>query len=370
MNHFKSILVILFILLMVSLNASDEQIYHQTDEIVIAMCQPTVSQIKNIEQLYEKDIITLNKIKLIGIYHENESTDYEPAKAYVEENKLFWVAFEKITGKVDVENLFRRNIWTEQFKDIFDHTHGIIFTGGADIPPAVFGEEDDLLTVADTPNRCLYEVSFIFHLIGGSQNPQFLSLLETRPNYTVLGLCLGAQTLNVGAGGSLYQDIPSQVYGFKTVQQVLKAGEEKIHSSRYIKALHPLEEDLAPAFHRIKFKKSSTFMKRLKMKKDNTPYVLTSHHQTMKRLGKGLKVAATSMDGKVVEIIEHQRYKNVLGVQFHPEYYPLYQKGRYYKEKPGDDTLHFNLRTFLQEHPPSMKFHRAIWEWFSKALKE
>ncbi len=370
MNHFKSILVILFILLMVSLNASGEQLSHQKDEIVIAMCQPSVSQVKNIEQLYEKDIITLNEIKLIGIYHENESTDYELAKSYVEKNELFWVTFEKITGKVDLGNLFGKNKWTEQFKDIFDRTDGIIFTGGADIPPAVFSEENDLLTVADTPNRCLYEVSFIFHLIGGSQNPQFVSFLENRPNYTVLGLCLGAQTLNVGAGGSLYQDIPSQVYGFKTVQQVLKAGEEKIHSSRYIRALFPLGEDLPPAFHRIKFKKSSTFMKRLKMKKSDIPYVLTSHHQAVKQLGKDFKIAATSMDGKVVEIIEHQRYKNVLGVQFHPEYYPLYQKGQYYKEKPGDDTLRFNLRAFLQEHPPSMKFHRAIWQWFSQALEE
>jgi len=72
----------------------------------------------------------------------------------------------------------------------------------------------------------------------------------------------------------------------------------------------------------------------------------------------------------VVEIIEHQKYKNVLGVQFHPEYYSLYQKGRYYKEKPGDDARRFNLRAFLQEHPPSMTFHRAIWLWFSQALKE
>ena len=370
MKHFKSILFILFILLMVSLNASGEQCCHQTDEIVIAMCQPSVSQVKNIEQLYEKDIIPLNKIKLIGIYHENESIDYEPARTYVEKNKLVWVTFRKITGKVDLGNLFKKNKWTEQFKYIFDHTQGIIFTGGADIPPAVFGEEYDLLTVADTPNRCLYEVSFIFHLIGGSQNSPFAAFLETRPNYTVLGLCLGAQSLNVGAGGSLYQDIPSQVYGFKTVQQVLKAGVEKIHSSRYIRALHPLEEDLAPAFHRVKFKKSSPLLKRLKMKKSDTPYVLTSHHQAVKRLGKDLKVAATSMDGKVVEIIEHQKYKNVLGVQFHPEYYSLYQKGRYYKEKPGDDARCFNLRAFLQEHPPSMTFHRAIWLWFSQALKE
>ena len=369
MKHFKSILVILFILLMVSLDGGGEQLSHQKDEIVFAMCHPLVSQVKNIEQLYEKDIITLNRIKLICVFHEDESYDYEPAKAYVKKNKLSWVTFETIKEKVDAENLFKENKWTEQFKSLFHRTHGIIFTGGADIPPAVYDEDNHLLTVADTPNRCLYEVSFIFHLIGGSQNPQFVPYLETRTNYTVLGLCLGAQSLNVGAGGSLYQDIPSQVYGFKTVQQVLKAGTEKIHSSRYIRALFPLAEDLPPAFHRIKFKKKSLFLKRLKMKKKETPFVLTSHHQAVKQLGKDLKVAATSMDGKIVESIEHKKYKNVLGVQFHPEYYPLYRKGRYYRETPGD-ILNFNLRVFLQEHSPSWKFHKAIWQWFSQALNE
>lgn len=361
-KYFSWCLVLLFNLLMVSPVAG------AGDEIVIGMCQPQLSQIQNIEQLYEKDIITLNKLRLIGIYHENESTDYKPAEEYVKNNKLTWVSFETIKGKVALNDLFKENQWTEQFRSIFARTRGIIFTGGWDIPPAIFGEEDDLLTEAVTPVRSLYEISFLFHLVGGKQNSDFASFLETRPNYAVLCFCLGAQSLNVAAGGSLYQDIPSQVYKQKTVQQVLKTEQDQIHSSRYINALYPDEKDLPPAFHRIKFNKDSIFMSQLKMKKHDTPYVLTAHHQALKQLGKDIIVAATSMDGKIVEAVEHKKYKHVLGVQFHPEYYPLYRKGLYLKEKPGGE-LDFNLREFLESHEGSMAFHKAIWQWFSVVLQ-
>ena len=42
--------------------------------------------------------------------------------------------------------------------------------------------------------------------------------------------------------------------------------------------------------------------------------------QMVDKLGEGIKIAATSLDGKVVEAIEHRKYPSVLGVQFHPEF--------------------------------------------------
>ena len=105
----------------------------------------------------------------------------------------------------------------------------------------------------------------------------------------------------------------------------------------------------------------------MSMKPFDTPHVLTSHHQAVKKLGKHLMVSATSMDGRVVEAIEHRRYKNVIGVQFHPENYILYKKGRYFRCKPGM-PLNFNLRDFLINNPPSMIFHQNIWKWFSQSL--
>jgi putative glutamine amidotransferase len=347
------------------------------DETVIVLCSPRVkffknmeatNQIKNIEWMYEKEILPLNKIKIIGLYHQDEVTDYREAMEYVKNNRMTWVSFLEITGDVNTENLFKENAWTQQFRAVFNRSHGIIFTGGADIPPAIFKEETNLLTRVSTPVRHYYELSMLFHLIGGRQNPNFIPFLKTRENYVILGLCLGAQTMNVAAGGTLIQDIPSQVYGQKTFEQVLHSSKESVHSSAYIKSLHPLARNLPPAFHRIKLKKNSIFVKKMKMKKKDTPYVLTSHHQAIKTLGKGLRTVATSMDGKIIEAIEHEVFKNVLGVQFHPEYYPLYQKGRFFRKGPGQ-SLNFNLRAFLVNHPPSMIFHHRLWAWFAGALR-
>jgi len=374
MKHFKQDLIfislITIILIQLTLQPPVCSETTKNDEIVIAMCRPLVSQIKNIEQMFEKDIIPLRKIKLIVFYHENEVTDYAPSYAYVEENKLSWVRFIVIKGKVNAGDLFKKNNWTDQFKAIFDSTDGIIFTGGMDIPPAIYGEEQLLLTKATTPVRNYYELSFLFQLLGGRQNPGFVPLLESRKNYVVLGICLGCQTMNVACGGTLYQDIPSQVYGFESVEQVLNAGQENIHSYRYFKDLYPLEENLAPAFHRIKLKEKSVFVKQMEMKVTDNPFILTSHHQALKKLGKDLHVIATSMDGKIIEAVEHKKYKNVLGIQFHPEPYLLYKKGRYFKSVPGEgEPLDFNLRYFLEDNPPSMTFHKKIWQWFSQNLK-
>lgn len=336
-------------------------------ERVLAMCAPSVGQIKNIVDLYEKDILTLRRLKLVCVFHEDELTDYTPSYEYVKNEKLTWVTFEKITGQVDFKDLFRENRWTPQFKRIFEASDGIIFTGGMDIPPALYGEENNLLTDASTPIRTTYEVSFLFHLVGGNRNPGFSPFLEVRKDYPLLAICLGAQTLNVASGGTLIQDIPSEVFGLKSMEQVLRSGPGQIHSAIYYKSLHAAVGDLPPAFHPIAFKKGSMFVKRMAMAGSDRPYVLTSHHQAVKKLGQDLWVSAVSLDGKIVEALEHRKYRNVLGVQFHPEPFSLYRKGLYYREK-ADGELALNLRGFLIDHPPSMAFHHRLWAWFSDCL--
>lgn len=334
----------------------------------IAMCRPKISQIKNIEQLLEKDIITFDRIHLVGIFHESESDRYKHVKKYVRKHGLSWVEFKVLKGKVKPADYFKENLWTDQFKKIVETTDGIIFPGGWDFPPSIYNEDPILMSDVRTPIRHTYEVSFLFHLLGGSRNPQFVPLLETKKDYTVLGICLGCQTMNVACGGSLYQDIPQQVYNLNTPGEVLKLGKDAIHSSRYLEALNPLDKKLGPAFHRIKFVKESLFTNIMKMKMSDTPYVLTSHHQAIKKLGKDLEVIATSMDGKIVEGIGHLKYKNVLGIQFHPEVYALYMKNKFYQEAPGKKR-NFNLRKFLLGNPPTMDFHKKIWTWFCSSIE-
>jgi putative glutamine amidotransferase len=368
-KRFSKVFIVTFILVVlpICLAGNAPRAPGGDGEITIAMCRPLVSQIKNIEEMFEKDVIPLRRIKLICVYHKDEVTDYKQSYEYVEENGLSWVTFETIEGEVAIKDLFGRNLWSEQFKRIFDSSDGIIFTGGMDIPPAVYGERQLLLTVATTPVRTYYEASFLFHLLGGSQDPGFTPLLESRKDYVVLGICLGCQTMNVACGGSLYQDIPTQVYGRSTFEGVLEARPDARHSYSYIKGLHPLEKNLAPAFHRIKLNAAGLFVKEMKMNAGDKPFVLTSHHQALKKIGKNLTVIASSLDGKIVEAVAHKLYKNVLGIQFHPEPYSLYMKGTYYKAAPGKPR-DFNLRYFLEDNPPSMEFHKKIWQWFSTRL--
>jgi putative glutamine amidotransferase len=85
------------------------------------------------------------------------------------------------------------------------------------------------------------------------------------------------------------------------------------------------------------------------------------------KLGKGMKVTATSLDRKVVEATEHERFPHVLGVQFHPEFPVLYdpdQKFRFTLQ----DKEEKSLKSILDNNPPSFEFHRKLWAWFSQKL--
>ncbi|MEN8223560.1 MAG: gamma-glutamyl-gamma-aminobutyrate hydrolase family protein, partial [Acidobacteriota bacterium] len=189
------------------------------------------------------------------------------------------------------------------------------------------------------------------------------------PEYPVLGICLGSQTMNVAAGGSLVQDIPSEIYGLRSVEQVLKQERDKVHSSRYVKLMYPgSKNEVSPAFHRIKVLDRSVILKSMVGKEGGFPMVLSSHHQSVKKLGKDLFVTATSMDGKIVEAIEHKKYKNVLGVQFHPEYRNLHKGLNFVTNHPKSGKF-FSLKNFLKKNPPSTEFHKNLWSWFSVKIK-
>ncbi len=341
---------------------------------VIVMTHPTLFQVKNIVELYEKDIIPLPSLVLLGIYHEDELANEEEAEAYqgafdyVRENEIPWVRFRKITGRVENEDLFGENLWTPQFREIFEAASGIIFTGGMDIPPSLYGQGTLLLSEPTTPARSLYEISFLFHLLGGSRNPAFPPFLAGRKDFPILAICLGLQSLNVASGGTLVQDIPTDVYGLRTVEEVLASDHDKIHSDAYLEKLYPNDEELTYTFHRIRLGADSSFVSKMGFSSSEHPGVATAHHQAIDRLGSGLRVTATSMDGRIAEAVEHDRFANVLGIQFHPERHTLYRKDFFQRGKTGA-PLSFNPRAFLQANPPSYSFHLAIWKWFSEQVK-
>ncbi|MGB8953189.1 MAG: gamma-glutamyl-gamma-aminobutyrate hydrolase family protein [Candidatus Aminicenantales bacterium] len=336
-------------------------------EARLVVFYPSTGTIKALVELLRQNFLLLDQIEVVGVYHEKELTDYEASKSYVQDNNLNWFKFHRVTAELDENALFQRNSCSQEFEDIFKKSDGMIFFGGPDIPPAVYNSKTSLLTRITDPCRHNLELSFIFHLLGGFQDEDFPAFLDSRPSYPILGICLGSQSLNVGTGGTLVQDIWSETYGKVFVEDVIALGQNNWHTNPYAR-LHPEDSTLTPfMLHPVALLEGSKFCTELGFQAGDNPYMLSSHHQGAGRLGKGFRVAATSLDGKVIEAIEHERFLNVLGVQFHPEYPVLWGTVAKYKFTPQDTPL-ICLKTYLENHPPSFEFHKKIWSWFYGAL--
>jgi putative glutamine amidotransferase len=123
----------------------------------------------------------------------------------------------------------------------------------------------------------------------------------------VLAICYGCQSLNVCLGGTLYQDIASELHS--TIEHSKEGlppdAPDPIHPAR----IEPGGEIAQIAAISGHANKDGGFDVRIN----------TSHHQSVRDLGHGLRVAAVAPDG-VIEAIEHEPHKHwVVGVQWHPE---------------------------------------------------
>ena len=124
----------------------------------------------------------------------------------------------------------------------------------------------------------------------------------------VLGLCRGAQVINVARGGSLWQDIPSQ-------WKDPNGGETLMHDCYPTKGFartHHAHDVAVAAGTRL----------REAMARDAVP-VNSMHHQSVKRVGEGLVVSAVAPDG-VVEAVEAEGDRFMVGVQWHPEVFEVH----------------------------------------------
>ena len=344
-----------------------DQVEGKSESLIITVLHPSVGTIRSLIGLREEEFFPKEDVLVVGSYHENQVTDYESSKKYADENGLEWFRFHEIRGDLNTENLYQANACTPDFETIFKHSDGIIFFGGADIPPELYRRKTNLLTGIRTPFRHYMELSFVFHLLGGSQDDAFKPLLADHPEFPVLGICLGEQTINVGTGGTLIQDIWYEEYGKIYVEDVLKLGQQKWHNNPFPK-LYPLEGLIRYNMHKIKLKKEGKFIAEMGFDAADTPIIISSHHQAVNKPGKGIRVTAVSPDGRVVEAIEHANFPNVLGVQFHPEFRTLYDMEGRYRFTP-DDGEGRNIRSVLTSNPPSYDFHRKIWEWFVENVR-
>ena len=329
---------------------------------------PAPNTLRHILALKAQGFIPYDNLEIVGVYHIKERTNYRESVRLVEENKLSNIHFHAVSADLDIASLYRKNAATAEFRKIFDLSNAIIFFGGPDMPPAAYGEKMDFKTIVTDPNRHYLELSMIYHLLGGSQNDSLPGFLKDRPNVPVMGICLGMQSLNVGTGGTMIQDLWSEVYGANSVEEAIALGQQKWHKNPY-EMNNPLERNLVSYMpHQVKILGQSRIWTALGMTTADRPYVGSAHHQAVEKLGKGFKVIATSLDDKIIESIEHETFPNVFGVQFHPEYRKLWDTTPEFKIAPQDPDM-FGYRTFLEANPPSFEFHKKLWTWFFTKVK-
>jgi putative glutamine amidotransferase len=333
----------------------------------LVVFNPETFNIRCLDTLRKNGALDVPGLTVVGVYHARQTDDFADARKYVAENGLDWIKFHVVSAEISEPVLFKRNPCTPEFETIVKKADGVIFFGGPDIPPSVFGEKTLLLTGISDPYRHYLEASAVFHLLGGSQDPKAKPLLDGRPGFPVLGICLGFQTLNVGTGGTLVQDIWTEVYGKSTVEDVIALGPEQWHNNPY-RFLFPLDRVMGVNYHTLQLGDASLFVKTMGFKSSDHPRIRSSHHQALEKMGRDLVAVASSRDGRIVEAVEHKRYPNLLGVQFHPEHYLHFDAEPRFRMKPGDPPT--SLKAILEEAPPSAAFNKAIWTWFGSKLVE
>lgn len=331
----------------------------------VILLNPTVGNIEVVNFLVSRKLldIDLNKVSFVGVYHISQEYDFSKSADYLAKNNLPGYFLYEVRGDLPEEALFRENQCTADFRKIFEHSIGIIFFGGQDIPPSVYGEENMYSETTD-PGRHFFEISFLFHLLGGSRNKSFEPLLSENPGYLVTGFCLGMQSMNVARGGSLYQDIPAQVYGSYTPADNLKIDRPDLHRN-YWQDISDAPDLMGINLHPIHFTESPFFGSTVKLPKNLRPLVYSSHHQAVKDPGSDLEVTALSDDGRIVEGLVDKKFPNVFAVQFHPEVPALYENRAKVRFSPSDkpETLHRMLNR------KSLRFHKKYWGHISSVIR-
>lgn len=173
----------------------------------------------------------------------------------------------------------------ESPRSLVDALDGVLLTGGGDVDPVFYGESrHDSIEDAE-PGRDEFEIDLARRAVAA--------------DLPLLAICRGAQVLNVSAGGTLVQDIPSAI-GIALTHAIRQQGNDTAHAvavapgSRLFEALGPAVDEAS------------------------TCRVNSRHHQSVGQLGSGLVATAAAADG-VVEAIEAPDAQFCLGVQWHPE---------------------------------------------------
>jgi putative glutamine amidotransferase len=169
----------------------------------------------------------------------------------------------------------------EDAPELLERLGGLVLTGGGDIDPSLFGEERHASVTSIVRERDDFEIA--------------LARRALQRDLPLLAICRGQQVLNVAAGGTLVQDIPSQVPGDVN---------------------HDPERERWETAHDVQIVPGTRL--RAILGRDSLA-VNSFHHQSVKDVGRGLVVSARSPEDAVVEGLEAPDRRFAVAVQWHPE---------------------------------------------------
>jgi putative glutamine amidotransferase len=172
--------------------------------------------------------------------------------------------------------------------EVLAEIDGLLLAGGEDVAPGRYGEAPHPSVVDVDPHRDDFEIALVEQ--------------ARQRNVPILAICRGIQVLNVACGGTLVQDIPTQVAGALDHKLTVPP-----HASY----------DLA---HEVWLDKDTLLARlmRERLSDADSCEANSRHHQAVKQVAPGFQVSATAPDG-VIEAIEDPTARFCLGVQWHPE---------------------------------------------------
>ena len=170
----------------------------------------------------------------------------------------------------------------EVIKNMIASIDALLLTGGEDIDPMRYSEEPSPLLGPINPERDEFDLLLIKYAME-RQIPIF-------------GICRGHQILNIAFGGTLYQDLATQVKNNKLLK-------------------HRQQAPIWYGTHQVELEENSILAKIL----GKTSIVANSyHHQAVKDLAPGFVITGKTSDG-IVEAMEMKGNPKIFSVQFHPE---------------------------------------------------
>lgn len=169
----------------------------------------------------------------------------------------------------------------EDASDLLGRLSGLVLSGGNDVDPALYGAPRHPKVSHVVRERDDFEIA--------------LAREALRRDLPLLAICRGHQVLNVACGGTLVQDIPSEL-------------ERAVD--------HDPERERWETAHDVRIR-AGTRLREILGK--DTVAVNSFHHQAVKDLGRGLVASAHATGDGVVEGLEAEGRRFVLGVQWHPE---------------------------------------------------